>query len=338
MNRRSHRKLILVVLLIVLALQLTIVYMFASKQQDKQSASALISKEKTKVQELAQKAVPAVVYIQVDNNKAGSGVIVSNDGYILTNYHVISNSKNISARLEDKRIFNAKLIGSDPQTDVALIKVEAKNLPTIELGNSDFVEVGDNIMAIGNPFGFDFTVTTGIISATHREYGPTEYRDFLQTDASINPGNSGGPLIDMNGKIVGITTFIVSDVRSGELGFAIPINLIKTIMDMLIKNGKIERSYLGVSLQDKVELDSNGNGRIIDGAEIVSFDPKGPAAKSGLKEGDIIVKINDKKITDSNTLRNYVAYIPVGNNVEVTVLRSNKEMMFNVTSILRPNF
>ncbi|MBS3108805.1 trypsin-like peptidase domain-containing protein [Candidatus Woesearchaeota archaeon] len=334
MNRRSQRVLIIVLLILIIFLQLAVIYTSFNKQ--KAAGISLNQEAGYYIQAAAKKVIPAVVYIEAID-KSGSGSIISNDGYIITNSHVVSDSSNITVRLSDKRIFKAKLIGSDPQTDVALLKINAEYLTAMEFGDSDAVDVGDNVIAIGNPFGFDFTVTTGIISAKHRERGPTEYRDFLQTDASINPGNSGGPLINSNGKLIGMTTFIVSDVRTGELGFAIPSNLIKIIFDRLIKYGKIDRSYLGISLQDKIIVNADGEGKILDGSEIVLFDPKGPAVKSGLQKGDIIIKINNKSIEGSNQLRNYVAWLPVGENIYIDVLRNDKELSFNLTTVLRPN-
>ncbi len=335
MKRSTQRKLIFAALLLVILLQISIAYLIISKEGEKEIKQEYA---KSNIGEVSKKTIPAVVYIQADG-KSGSGTIVSSDGYILTNNHVISESKEINARLENKKIYRAELVGFDAQTDVALLKINATNLPIIGFGDSDAVEVGDTVVAIGNPYGYDFTVTAGIISAKHRDRGPTEYRDFLQTDASINPGNSGGPLIDMNGDFIGITTFIVSDSRAGELGFAIPINLARAIMDRLVKYGKVERSYMGVSLQDKVSMDnSTGEGKIIDGSEIVSFDPKAPAIKSGLQIGDIIIKVNNQTMSNANQLRNYIAWIPVGSNITVHVLRNETEMAFNVTTVLRPKF
>src|SRR3989344_4881885 len=300
MNRRSQRVLIIVLLILIIFLQLAVIYTSFNKQ--KAAGISLNQEAVYYIQAAAKKVIPAVVYIEAID-KSGSGSIISNDGYIITNSHVVSDSSNITVRLSDKRIFKAKLIGSDPQTDVALLKINAEYLTAMEFGDSDAVDVGDNVIAIGNPFGFDFTVTTGIISAKHRERGPTEYRDFLQTDASINPGNSGGPLIKM---------------------------------DRLVIYGKVERSYLGVSLQDKISLDNENNGRILDGSEIVSLDSKGPAINSGFKIGDMIISINGQKLTDSNQLRNYIALLPVGEEINVTVLRGGKDLTFKLKTALRP--
>jgi len=333
MNRSTQRKCIGISLIIVMLLQISIIYLIMNNESTVKNIVA--SESANDIEAISNKTIHTVVYIQSDD-RSGSGIIVSEDGYILTNDHVVSGAKNISVRTGDRRIFRASLIGEDPQTDVALLRIKANNLPTIEFGDSDAVKVGEKVVAIGNPFGFDFTVTTGIISAKHRERGPTEYRDFLQTDASINPGNSGGPLINMDSKLIGITTFIVSDIRSGELGFAIPINLIKKIMDRLVIYGKVERSYLGVSLQDKISLDNENNGRILDGSEIVSLDSKGPAINSGFKIGDMIISINGQKLTDSNQLRNYIALLPVGEEINVTVLRGGKDLTFKLKTALRP--
>ena len=229
MRRKQQLSLIIALLIILVLIQIFTVVKVTTNALTSNAVKDLSSE----FEKAAEKATPAVVFI-VASDKSGSGIIISKDGYVLTNYHVIQENATISVRLPDKRIFSAKLIGSDSKVDIAVLKIEAKDLPTINLGNSDNVQVGQKVLAIGNPYGFDFTVTTGIISAKHRDTGPTEYKDFLQTDASINPGNSGGPLINTNGKVVGINNF---KIRGESLGFALESNyIIKAVNAIATKN------------------------------------------------------------------------------------------------------
>ncbi len=330
MDRRTERKLLWGIVGILLIIQVAMFIKFI--QQD--VPQSVLPIDDSIIENVAKQATPSVVYIQTDK-AAGSGVIVK-EGYIVTNSHVVDDALNISVRLQDKRIFPATLVGMDLSTDVAVIKIPENNLPAIEFADSDKVEVGEPVIAIGNPFGFDFTVTSGIISAKHRDRGPTDYRDFLQTDASINPGNSGGPLLNKEGKLLGITTFIISQERTGELGFAIPSNLIAKILDRLLIDGKVERGYLGVSIEDVTEVDKTGIGRLVDGARITSLDARGPAGEAGLQVGDLIVEVDGTRITDGNQLRNFVAWIPPGKTVQVAIVRNGQQLTIPVTVGLRP--
>src|SRR5882724_1863047 len=232
----------------------------------------------------------------------GSGVIISEDGYILTNNHVVDGADEIKAALaDDKTVYDAKVIATDPQTDIAVIKVDAKKLPAIAITDSDLLEVGDTVLAIGNPFGVGQTVTTGIVSAKGRGgMGIVDYEDFIQTDASINPGNSGGALVDIEGRLVGINQSIIS--RSGGnqgIGFAVPINLARYVMERLITDGKVSRGYLGVIIQPLTpELAKEFKLPENTGALVGEVAPKSPAAEAGLKEGDVIIDFNGKKVTD----------------------------------------
>ena len=264
----------------------------------------------------------------------GSGVVVTKDGYILTNNHVVDGADEVKVALTDGREFTAKVIGRDPKTDIAVIKVEAKDLPAVPMANSEKVEVGDVVLAVGNPFGIGQTVTTGIVSATGRS-GTVglDYEDFIQTDAAINPGNSGGALVDAEGRLIGINTAILS--RSGGnqgIGFAIPVNLARDVMESLVKDGRVTRGYLGVMIQDvtpglakEFKLKDNK------GALVGDVTPRSPAEKAGLKEGDIITEFNGKSVTDSRHLKLEVARVQPGETVPVKVLRDGSTKTLDVT-------
>lgn len=254
----------------------------------------------------------------------GSGVIVTADGYILTNAHVVDKANEVRATLPDGREFTAKVVGSDPQSDIAVIKISAHGLPTLGLADSDKVEAGDVALAVGNPFGVGETVTCGIISATRRSnVGIEDYEDFLQTDAAINPGNSGGALVDIEGRLIGINTAILT--RSGGsqgVGLAIPSNLARTIMESLVKNGKVTRGYLGVMIQSITPaLASEFDLKSDAGALVGDVAPNGPAAKAGIENGDVILKYNGMTVADSESLRMEVANTAPGTKVPVEVWR-----------------
>jgi serine protease Do len=264
----------------------------------------------------------------------GSGVIITKDGYILTNNHVVDGAEQVKVALQDGREFTAKVIGRDPKSDVAVIKIDAKDLPTVPIADSDKVEVGDVVLAIGNPFGIGQTVTTGIVSATGRGGAiGLDYEDFIQTDAAINPGNSGGALVDSEGRLIGINTAILS--RSGGnqgIGFAIPSNLARDVAQDLVRDGRVTRGYLGVMIQDvtpalakEFKLKDN------QGALIGDVTDKSPAEKAGLKEGDVILEFNGKKVTDSRHLKLEVARIQPGETVPVKVLRDGTTKTLDVT-------
>ncbi|MEK7298293.1 MAG: DegQ family serine endoprotease [Candidatus Margulisiibacteriota bacterium] len=263
----------------------------------------------------------------VKQQSLGSGVIVSKDGYILTNNHVVEKTEDITVTLSDKREFKAKVVGTDPKTDVAVLKIEAQNLPTLALGNSDAIRVGDWAIAIGSPFGLARTLTVGVISATGRsKIGLVDYENFIQTDAAINPGNSGGPLLDVDGKLIGINTAIFS--RSGGylgIGFAIPINLASKIMDDLIKNGKVVRGFLGVNIQDVSEALRKSFGLDAQTGALVSDVVVGsPAEKAGLKRGDVIITYNGVAVSDVAALRSMVAQTAVGQSATIVLIRNGK--------------
>ncbi len=271
---------------------------------------------------------------------AGSGIIIKEDGLILTNYHVISEIKEndkIQVLLTDKRIFSAKILGTDDKADIAILKINTTKLPVANLGNSDDIKVGEKVIAIGNPFGFESTVTLGIISAMHRDRGPTEYKDFIQTDASINPGNSGGPLINARGEVIGLNTFIVGGEKFIGLGFAIPVNLVKKVIEQLLTKGVVVRGFIGMSVLDIIELDSKGNGRIQEGVKIGSIASNSPASRAGLKIDDIIKEINSIKVTSSNQLRNYVAWLVPNAEIKIRIMRNNTELIIPLIIEERPD-
>jgi serine protease Do len=262
----------------------------------------------------------------------GSGVIATADGYVLTNNHVVEHASDVKVALQDGREFSAKVVGKDPKTDLAVLKLDAKSLPAIEMTDSDQAEVGDTVLAIGNPFGIGQTVTTGIVSATGRSAIGLDYEDFIQTDAAINPGNSGGALVDAEGRLIGINTAILS--RSGGnqgIGFAIPTNLVRDVMDSLIADGKVTRGQLGVMIQDvtpAIARKFNTEGQT--GALVGDVTPDGPAEKAGVTSGDVIVEFAGKAVKNSRNLKLQVARVKPGENVTVKVLRDGKEKSLTV--------
>jgi serine protease Do len=261
----------------------------------------------------------------------GSGFIISPDGYIFTNNHVVEQADKIIVKLSDGKEYEAKVIGKDAKTDIALIKIKpADNLPVAETGDSDKLRVGDWVMAIGNPFGLEQTVTAGIVSAKGRVIGAGPYDNFIQTDASINPGNSGGPLFNMDGKVIGINTAIVAHGQG--IGFAIPISMAKTILPDLKSTGKVTRGWLGVSVQDITE-DIAKSMKLKDrtGALIADVFKGDPAEKAGMKSGDVVIEINGKKIKDTHELLIVIAGFRVGESVTIKAIRDGQEKSFNIT-------
>jgi serine protease Do len=275
----------------------------------------------------------------------GSGVIVSPDGYILTNNHVVAKASTVMVTLLDKRQFKAKVIGADPQTDVAVIKISADQLPALPLGNSDSARVGDIVFAIGNPFNFDDTVTMGIVSAKGRSLeGAGHIQDFIQTDAAINPGNSGGALINSHGDMIAMNTAIIAgnSGMGGEggnvgIGFAVPVNMARRVMDQLIKSGKVSRGYIGVTLEAiRPDLASNLGLPNTNGAVVTEVTPGAPGAKAGLQQYDVITAIDGQKVMDSSDLTVKVTEHSPGQTVNLDVVRNGKPMKVSVTLGLRP--
>ncbi|MCL4536051.1 MAG: DegQ family serine endoprotease [Nitrospirae bacterium] len=259
----------------------------------------------------------------------GSGVIVSPDGYIVTNNHVVEQADEIKVILIDKKSFKAKIVGSDPKTDIAIIKIDAKGLPVLPWGDSERLQVGEFVLAIGNPFGLSHTVTMGIISAVGRaDVGITDYENFIQTDAAINPGNSGGPLVNIKGELIGINTAIFSKTGGYQgIGFTVPTNMVRIVMDQLIKQGKVTRGWLGITIQELTpEIAQKFGLKQSEGALVSDVAKGSPAHRAGMARGDIILEFNGKKVRDVATLRNMVAQSKVGSQVEIKVLRRDREI------------
>jgi serine protease Do len=263
----------------------------------------------------------------------GSGVIVGTNGYILTNNHVVDGATDIKVSLRDRRDFTAKVVGRDPKTDIAVLKINAEHLAAMPLGDSSNVQVGDLAFAIGDPFGVGQTVTMGIVSATSRaNLGIEDYEDFIQTDAAINPGNSGGALIDSRGELIGINTAILSHNGGNQgVGFAIPVNLAKRVMDQIVDHGHVIRGFLGATIQDVTPTMASALGmNNANGVLVGDVTPNGPAAQAGIKPGDVIVKINGQPVTDSAALRLQVSETDPGTTVPITVRRGNSNLDLNV--------
>ena len=271
-------------------------------------------------------------------NGTGTGFIIDKEGYIFTNNHVVENADVIKITLDNEKEYEAELIGSDSKTDIALLKIIGKpedniSFPYLDLGDSEKVEVGEWVVAIGNPFGLDHTVTTGVVSAKARNIGAGPYDEYIQTDASINPGNSGGPLLDMEGKVIGINTAIYS--RTGGnvgIGFTIPINMASDILDELKKDGKVTRGWLGVMIQKiTTELAETFKLTNTHGALVNDVVPNGPADRSGLQRGDIIVRFNGEEILSVENLPKQVAAVQPGKSVKVEVIRDGNKKSLDVT-------
>ena len=272
---------------------------------------------------------------RIPQQAAGSGVIVdAKNGYVLTNHHVIENADKITVTLSDRRRLDAKLIGSDKGTDVALLQVDADGLSALDFADSDDLEVGDYVIAIGNPFGLGQTVTSGIVSALGRSGLNAEgYEDFIQTDASINPGNSGGALVDLDGKLVGINSAIISPAGGNVgIGFAIPSDMARSVMDQLIHYGKVQRGLLGITIQDLTpDLATALDIKVDQGAIVTQVQPGSAAEKAGIAAGDVITALNGHEISGSTDLRNRIGLIRVGEEIEIEALRDGRSRTFHAT-------
>ena len=269
----------------------------------------------------------------------GSGVIVSDQGYILTNHHVIEGAAGIEVLLHDGRSAEAALVGTDPESDVAVLKIQLDTLPVITFSGTKQLHVGDVALAIGNPFGVGQTVTMGIVSATGRDrVGISTFENYIQTDAAINPGNSGGALVDAYGNLIGINTAIFTKSGGSQgIGFAIPMNIARDIMGQLIEKGHVSRGWLGVEGQDITpQLAESFNLQNITGVIIVAVQRNGPAAKAGLRPSDIIIAINGEAATDTTIVMNIIARVDPGNRLELTILRNGKELELEATVGERP--
>ena len=264
----------------------------------------------------------------------GSGVIVTSDGYVLTNNHVVDGAKTVTVTLPDKREFKGKIVGSDPKTDIAVIKIDGSNLPTIAWGDSSRLQVGEYVLAVGNPFGLNSTVTLGIVSALGRgKMGITQYEDFIQTDAAINPGNSGGALVNTKGELIGINTAIFSQSGGYQgVGFAVPTSMSKPIYESLIKTGKVVRGYLGIGIQDlNQDLAKSFDLKGSNGAIVTDLKEDGPAEKAGLKQGDVITSFQGTPVEDAVALQRAVTRSTVGGKATLKVMRDGHEKDLSVT-------
>ncbi len=275
------------------------------------------------------------------DQSAGSGVILDPNGYIVTNNHVVENASQITVTLSDRREFTAKIVGSDPKTDLAVIKIDAKDLPYLKWADYEKLQVGDIVLAIGSPFGLSSSVTLGIISALGRgNVGIADYEDFIQTDAAINPGNSGGALVNMNGELIGINTAIFSRTGGSEgIGFAIPSSIAVDIVDSLVKTGKVVRGWMGVAIQEITPALAKSF-KIPDqrkGVLISDVNENGPSAAAGIKRGDVVIAFNGKEVQSVSQLRNMVARTVVGKDAEVKILRDGKEQTIKVKVAERPS-
>jgi len=259
----------------------------------------------------------------------GSGMIVSPEGYILTNAHVVEKADEIQVTLYDQQNFKGKIIGSDPKTDIAVIKISANELPAIKWGDSDKISVGEFVLAFGNPYSLSNTVTMGIVSAVGRaNVGIADYEDFIQTDAAINPGNSGGPLVNIKGEMIGVNTAIFSRTGGYQgIGFAVPSNMAKSVMTQLIKEGKVTRGWLGITIQNFTpELAREFGLSKSTGALVTEIMKGSPAEKAGLRRGDIIIEVDDKEIKNVESLRNTIAQSTVGRSIKLTIIRDGKHL------------
>ncbi len=358
----------------LLVLCLTLVASQAIAQNDTSDDMAVLNRSSKAFVNIVKKAKPAVVNIKVEKTSSspegmtpedmfnnpffehffgpqfrqqhpqpreykqralGSGFIISKDGFILTNNHVVEGADSIKVTLSDNRDFDAKVIGTDPQSDVALLKIaDPENLPVLPLGDSSKLEAGEWVIAIGNPFGLSQTVTVGVVSATGRSsIGINDYENFIQTDAAINPGNSGGPLINGQGQVIGINTALYS--RTGGymgIGFAIPINMVRSIEDQLQKQGKVTRGWLGIVIQDVNEDLAQSFGlKHVGGILISEVQKDSPASAAGLKQGDVILRLNDVELKNVSDLRNRVALLQPGSKAMLDIMRDGREKKVQVT-------
>jgi len=269
----------------------------------------------------------------------GSGVIVSADGYIITNNHVVEKADEIKVTLLDRRAFKGRIVGADPKADIAIVRIDADNLPVLNWSDSEKLQVGEFVLAIGSPYGLSNTVTMGIISAVGRaNVGIADYEDFIQTDAAINPGNSGGPLVNIKGELIGINTAIFSRTGGYQgIGFAVPSNMVRLVMDQLIQKGKVTRGWIGVTIQELTpELAREFGLKRTKGALVSEAVKDGPAARAGIMRGDVILEFDGKEVKDVSSLRNMVAQSKTGTEINMKILRAGKEFTVRVGIVELP--
>lgn len=296
--------------------------------------------EKTPLDAIFNKNNPPTVRYKAETN-LGSGVIVSTDGHILTNHHVISDAKEIEVILDDGRYLNAELVGRDIETDLAVLKVSAQNLPVITFGDSEVLQVGDVVLAIGNPYGLGNTVTSGIVSGLERSrFRTNNFDSFIQTDAAINPGNSGGALVNTNGEMIGINTINLSDTGGSQgIGFAIPSVLAKKVMSLLITQGEVLRGWIGIEAKQVTSsmADQLSNESLLGSLLVISILSPGPAETAGMRPGDIITHINGHRIETPRQALELITQLQPGDEAVLTGYRGEQVMTFNVTVSKRPS-
>ena len=293
-----------------------------------QSAAGLRSAEEQTVIRVAKQARPAVVSVSRDGG-SGSGVIIRADGVILTNAHVVGDAKQVGVRLSDGRKLEGQVLGADPAVDVAVVRVNASNLPVAPMANSDRLEVGQAAIAIGNPLGLDGTLTTGVVSAINRQRSLNDFVNFIQTDAAINPGNSGGPLLDSEGRVMGINTWIMG--RTTGLGFAVPINLAREVATQVLETGTVRRVIIGiVPTSVTPQIAATLKLPVSEGAAVVEVQPGSPAEKAGLLANDVITRVDGKAIAGAGDLRRILRERKAGDNVALTVQRAEQTLNLTV--------
>jgi len=303
--------------------------------------ATLFERQKNRVVSVQTEA-SRVAFFGQERNPAqmgqGSGFIIDSDGHILTNNHVIQGAQKIRVNLSDGESYDARLVGADPSTDIAVLKIETgRSLPAVVLGDSTSIRVGEWVVAIGNPFGLDYSVTAGIISAKGRNIGAGPYDNFIQTDASINPGNSGGPLFNMRGEVIGVNTAIIRDGQG--IGFAVPIDMVKTLLPQLKNNGRVSRGFMGAAIQPlDDDLAKTFNLPKKHGVVIGSVTEGGPAAKAGLQPGDVVTQFNNRRVRETQELLLAVAESPPGRDVRVEYIRNGKTLNGSVRVSERPDY
>jgi serine protease Do len=286
--------------------------------------------DEQRVIQVAHDVSPAVVSVTRQGGM-GSGVIIRKDGVIVTNNHVVGDASEVRVKLADGRRLVGKVLGTDPSVDVAIVKVDGSDLPVAPMADSDRLEVGQSAIAIGNPLGFERTVTRGVVSAVNRTVGDSELDGLIQTDASINPGNSGGPLIDSSGRVIGINTLVVRAQGANGLGFAVPINNARDVADQVLKNGHVTHVMLGVQVGDITpEIAQRFNLSVMRGALVAGVVEGSPADRAGLKEGDVITQVGDAQVAGSGDVRRQIRGHAAGDTVSVRVRRGNESLTLNV--------
>lgn len=294
--------------------------------------------EEQNVVRIARQVSPAVVRVGQEEGGSGSGVIVRSDGIVLTNAHVVGLSRTVRVGLADGRRVDGKVIGRDPSLDVAVVRIDAPNLPVAQIGDSDRLEVGQTAIAIGNPLGLERTVTTGVISAINRSPRGISLDGLIQTDAAISPGNSGGPLLDSRGRVIGINTAVLRAVGAQGLGFAVPINLAQNVAEQILTTGRVVRSFLGVEYRDvEPEMAEQFRLSVRQGIVVASVSPNTPADRAGIERGDIITRVDDTSILQGGDLRRVLRNHRPGDTVRITVVRGSSSLELSARLVEAPD-